>query len=111
MNASGSRAPFHGRTSRLPWISLNRACCITAYRPGAGQIPNSDAEFSRASIAERRAAGYHDLKAAIAETPWLRQQLPAHLGAVVHRVKNCHVTTLPEPNLRSSTDADASAVA
>ena len=80
------------------------------YHPGADQIPNSDAEFSRASIAERRAAGYHDLKAAIAETPWLRQQLPAHLGAVVHRVKNCHVTTLPEPNLRSTTDADASAV-
>jgi NTE family protein len=92
-------------------ISLNCACCVTAYRPGADQIPNSDAEFSRASIAERRAAGYHDLKGAIAEAPWLRQQLPAHLGAVVHRVKYRHMTTLPEPDLPSTTDTRVSAVA
>jgi len=79
------------------------------YHPGADQIPNSDAEFSRASIAERRAAGYRDLRAAIAQEPWLRQELPAHLGALVHRVQNERVTTLPEPNLRSTSDARAGA--
>ncbi|MBP0588165.1 patatin-like phospholipase family protein [Paraburkholderia sp. LEh10] len=71
------------------------------YHPGPDQIPNSDAEFSRASIAERREAGYRDLKAAIADAPWLRQELPAHLGALVHRVERQRVTTLPEPNLKS----------
>jgi len=77
------------------------------YHPSAEQIPNSDAEFSRGSIAERRAAGYHDLKAAIAEAPWLRQEVPAHLGALVHRVEHRRVRTLPEPNLHSMTDARA----
>ena len=57
------------------------------YRPGAGQIPNSDAEFSRSSIAERREAGYRDMRAALAAEPWLRQERPAHLGALVHRVE------------------------
>lgn len=79
------------------------------YRPGANQIPNSDAEFSQASIAERRAAGYRDLKAAIAEAPWFRREIPAHLGALVHRVERERVTTRPEPNLSSTTDAKTSA--
>ena len=57
------------------------------YRPGADQIPHSDAEFSRSSIAERREAGYRDMRAALAAEPWLRQERPAHLGALVHRVE------------------------
>jgi len=57
------------------------------YRPGADQIPNSDAEFSRSSIAERREAGYRDMRAALAAEPWPRQERPAHLGALVHRVE------------------------
>jgi NTE family protein len=74
------------------------------YRPEAGQIPNSDAEFSRSSIAERRAAGYRDMQAALVAEPWLRQEMPAHLGALVHRVEQERVVTKPEPNLRTLSD-------
>jgi NTE family protein len=74
------------------------------YHPAEDQIPNSDAEFSRSSIAARRAAGYRDMKKAFEEAPWLRREMPAHLGALVHRVKHEKVTTLPEPNLRTTTD-------
>jgi NTE family protein len=69
------------------------------YRPGADQIPNSDAEFSRASIRERRAAGYADMQTALTAEPWLRSEKPAHLGAMTHRVENSRVMTLPEPHL------------
>ena len=74
------------------------------YRPAEDQIPASDAEFSRTSIAERRAAGYRDMSKAIEEEPWLRREMPAHLGALVHRVERGKVTTRPEPNLRTTTD-------
>jgi NTE family protein len=63
------------------------------YHPTADQISNSDAEFSRTSIAGRRAAGYRDMRAALAAEPWLRQEMPAHLGALVHRVERETVTT------------------
>jgi NTE family protein len=79
------------------------------YRPDADQFANSDAEFSRSSIAERRAAGYRDMRAALAAEPWLRREMPAHLGALVHRVEREAVTTQPEPNLRSMTDQPAAA--
>jgi NTE family protein len=79
------------------------------YRPAADQIPNSDAEFSRSSIAERRAAGYRDVSAALIAEPWLRQEMPAHLGALVHRVERAIVTTRPEPNLHTMTDRPAAA--
>ena len=36
-------------------------------------------------IAERREAGYRDMRAALAAAPWLRQEMPAHLGTLVHR--------------------------
>jgi len=65
------------------------------YRPESGQIPNSDAEFSRSSIAGRRMAGYHDMKVALTAEPWLRQAMPPHRGAVVHRVERGSVTTAP----------------
>ncbi len=74
------------------------------YRPDAGEIANSDAEFSRSSIAERRAAGFRDMQIALAAKPWLRQELPAHLGALVHRVERGKVVTRQEPNLRTMTD-------
>jgi NTE family protein len=79
------------------------------YRPGLDQIPNSDAEFSRSSIAERREAGYRDMRAALAAEPWQRQEMPAHLGAMVHRVEQGRVTTRPEPNLRTTIDKPAAA--
>ncbi len=81
------------------------------YRPEAGAIANSDAEFSRSSIAERRAAGYRDMQAALAAEPWLRQELPAHLGALVHRVERGPVVTRPEPNLRTMSDGSATSPA
>jgi len=74
------------------------------YRPETGVIANSDAEFSRSSIAERRAAGYRDMQAALAAKPWLRQELPAHLGALVHRVERGVVATRPEPDLGTLSD-------
>jgi NTE family protein len=79
------------------------------YRPSDDQIPNSDAEFSRSSIDERRQAGYRDMRTALAAEPWLRQQMPAHLGALVHRVERGRVITRPEPNLRTTTDKPAAA--
>ena len=79
------------------------------YRPDAAQIPASDAEFSRSSIADRRAAGYRDMTTALAAQPWLRQEMPAHLGALVHRVERDKVITRPEPNLRTLTDKPAAA--
>jgi NTE family protein len=54
------------------------------YHPAADQIPNSDAEFSRSSIAERRAAGYADMTAALHGKPWERAMAP-HTAAMVHR--------------------------
>jgi hypothetical protein len=66
------------------------------YRPDAGQIPASDAEFSCSSIADRRAAGYRDMTTALAAQPWLQQEMPAHLGALVHRVERDKVITRPE---------------
>jgi NTE family protein len=79
------------------------------YRPDAAQIPASDAEFSRSSIADRRAAGYKDMTTALAAQPWLRQEMPAHLGALVHRVERGKVITRHEPNLRTLTDKPAAA--
>ena len=81
------------------------------YRPEADQIPNSDAEFSRSSIAKRREAGYRDMRAALVAEPWVRQEKPAHLGALVHRVERQQVSSQLEPNLRTTTDKPAAAVA
>lgn len=93
-----------------PLLSARRLDIVhIVYRPTADQIPNSDAEFSRSSIAERRAAGYHDMRAALAAEPWMREEMPAHLGALVHRVERGKVTTRPEPNLHTMTDQPAAA--
>jgi NTE family protein len=93
-----------------PALSARRLDIVhIVYHPNATQIPNSDAEFSRSSIAERRAAGHRDMQAALVVEPWLRQQMPAHLGAMVHRVEKGSVVTRPEPNLRTMTDRPAAA--
>jgi hypothetical protein len=75
------------------------------YHPTEDQIPSSDAEFSRSSIAKRRQAGYDDMLLALKAQPWHRTQKPAHLGAMIHRVKAGQVATLPEPNLATTSDA------
>jgi NTE family protein len=100
----GAAAPdaAHLRAGRLDIVHI-------IYHPGIDQIPNSDAEFSRSSIAERRAAGYHDMKAALAARPWQRTPRAARLGAVVHRVQDRTVTTHQGPNLRSTKDTEAPA--
>lgn len=64
------------------------------YHPERDQIPSSDAEFSRTSIAERRLAGLADMRRTLAEKPWLRALNPGHLGCVVHRVTKDGVETL-----------------
>ncbi|TNV54494.1 patatin-like phospholipase family protein [Corallococcus exiguus] len=68
------------------------------YQRGEHQISSSDAEFSRASIAERQADGYRDMKRALATSPWTQPMAngpqafgdedlaPAEGGAVVHRL-------------------------
>ncbi len=79
------------------------------YHPTADQIPNSDAEFSRASIRERRLAGYADMKQAIEAAPWFHQPKPPHLGTMVHRVKDQQVTTLTPLDLYRTSDQAAPA--
>ncbi|CAH2604261.1 Patatin-like phospholipase family protein [Rhodovastum atsumiense] len=69
------------------------------YQQASAAIPYSDAEFSRASIATHRSAGYRDIKAALAAAPWRDAPLPPHLGALVHRVSAEQVTTLPPASL------------
>jgi NTE family protein len=64
------------------------------YHPTADQIAASDAEFSRPSIAARRAAGLSDMRRALAERPWYRSATPAHFGCLVHRVTCDAVTTI-----------------
>jgi NTE family protein len=73
------------------------------YHPEADQIPASDAEFSRDSIAERRSAGLRDMRRALAAKPWL-QTKPAGVGCMIHRVTSSGVTTLA-PDLTSTGDA------
>jgi hypothetical protein len=49
------------------------------------------------------------MRAAVAAEPWLRQEMPAHLGALVHRVERGTVITRPEPNLHTMIDRSAAA--
>jgi NTE family protein len=63
------------------------------YKPGPEQIPQSDTEFSRPSIAARRAAGYVDLKRALEQAPWYQDQHD-HGVVVVHRVEGGKMRSL-----------------
>jgi NTE family protein len=56
------------------------------YHPAGDEIPNADAEFSRASIAERRAAGLADMRLALATRP--RQATPQHQGTTVRTLRS-----------------------
>ena len=64
------------------------------YHPEEDQIPSSDAEFSRASIAERRLAGLADMRRTLAEKPWSRVHIPPHVGCLVHRVTRDGIKTV-----------------
>jgi NTE family protein len=107
-----SAARDHGRLDILHII----------YQPGRDQIPNSDAEFSRASIEERREAGYRDMRALLAQQPWQAPSAPAalaasrevpsqHGGAVLHRVRQGRVETQAAPGLRPAAPGVARTVA
>ncbi len=60
------------------------------YQPGADQISDSDAEFSRASIADRRAAGFADMQDALRSAPLAAHAArgPAAMGATVRTVRS-----------------------
>ncbi|WP_375758812.1 patatin-like phospholipase family protein [Corallococcus exercitus] len=86
-------------TPRLDIIHLT-------YQRGEHQLSSSDAEFSRASIAERRADGYRDMRRALATCPWTQpapdggpqafsddDTAPAGGTALVHRVEGDAVHT------------------
>jgi NTE family protein len=64
------------------------------YHPDEDKIPSSDAEFSRASIAERRAAGLSDMRRTLAEKPWSRVHKPSHVGCMVHHVTQDGINTV-----------------
>lgn len=51
------------------------------YQPDADQTALSYVDFSRSSIAERRAAGYADMKTALAEAPWFKRHVREATGA------------------------------
>ncbi len=101
-------APAAAAVPESPVLDTQRLDIVhIVYRPGADEIPASDAEFSRSSIATRRAAGYSDMRTALAAKPWMQPEMPMHLGALVHRVERGTVTMRPEPSLRTMTDKPA----
>ncbi|MCX7207167.1 MAG: patatin-like phospholipase family protein [Proteobacteria bacterium] len=57
------------------------------YTPSAEEGSCSDAEFSRPSIARRRAAGYADMQEALAQSPWKKQERAAHIATTLHRLQ------------------------
>jgi hypothetical protein len=68
----------------------------------------SDVEFSRPSIADRRAAGYHDMEFALKEAPWFKEEVTRAMeepaGAYMHQFKGGQCRTLipTEPSPESS---------
>jgi NTE family protein len=64
------------------------------YQPGPDQIPASDAEFSRGSIAVRRAAGLADMRRALAAHPWYDVAKSDQAGCcMIHCVTGSGVST------------------
>jgi len=56
------------------------------FHPEPSHIASSDTDFSRSSIAARRAAGRRDMEHALAQAPWTRP-MPPHHRARIHPVK------------------------
>ena len=76
------------------------------YHPEEDQIPSSDAEFSRASIAERRSAGLSDMRRTLAAKPWSRVQKPSHVCCMVHRVTRDGINTVDSDLWRYRTEPE-----
>jgi NTE family protein len=72
------------------------------YHPTDDQVSESDAEFSRPSIAKRRQAGYDDLRRALEEAPWEQQRKAVPEGTLVHRVYRGQVTANTQPHVRGN---------
>ncbi|MBF0294329.1 MAG: patatin-like phospholipase family protein [Magnetococcales bacterium] len=63
------------------------------YHPNPDQITNSEAEFSRPSIADRRKAGYEDMQRLLAEDP-IRRDVRQHPGEIIiHRYHKGQTTS------------------
>jgi NTE family protein len=100
--AAGSKARIEGASAKDVAAAIPDEICIgpdaridivhIIYQPTPDQTPWSDAEFSRASIAQRRKAGYDHMLAALAQKPWLAPKGP-HECALVHCVENGRVVT------------------
>lgn len=63
------------------------------HRPAGPQLPSVDAEFSRVLIAERRQAGYDDLRKALDAAPWAAHETGPRGGAIVHQVSADGIVT------------------
>lgn len=74
---------------QLSWLGCTTTMQIVhlIYQNTKYETASKDYEFSRASIAEHRAAGHRDAKRALDERPW-EKPLPPHQGVVVHEYPN-----------------------
>jgi len=70
---------------QLSWLGCTTTMQIVhlIYQNEKYETESKDYEFSRASIAEHRAAGYRDAMRAIAERRW-EEPVPPNVGVVVH---------------------------
>ena len=50
------------------------------------------------------------MRVALKAEPWRHEPMPAHVGAIVHRVERGAVKTRPAPNLQTMTDKPGAAV-
>lgn len=64
------------------------------YQPETHDISSSDAEFSRGSIAARRASGLADMRKVLDSRPWVQPQAPQHLGCRIHNLTPNGVVTV-----------------
>jgi len=72
------------------------------YHPERDQISQSDSEFSRVSIGERRAAGYRDMVDALAKVPWFHPAEEGQPCCVVHKVEQGSVIAKPTIQTRTT---------
>jgi NTE family protein len=63
------------------------------YTPTASEGSCSDADFSRPSIARRRAAGYQDMQEALAQSPWKNPNRANHIAATLYRLQTGKLDT------------------
>ena len=93
VTAMWNRLPAEARADptleQLAWLGCTTTMQIVhlVYQNTKYETASKDYEFSRASIAEHRAAGYRDARRALDEKPWDNPVAP-HQGVVVHEYPN-----------------------